>query len=221
LPRSSEYAIEPLDQIGQGTWLKCCKQHRNGSQRLRFAAPTQDDPLFSKEMRQLESMRKELLRRYGESFDQAYGWAAYLFKDGRIGPMRLASTLDMEHGRPDYIAQSHELHPTAWGWELNLELSGQVSSWRLTGLAEPANASMIRLAQIMSDTLTDGRTGASVNYYDMVGISTVFQLVEEAEHAFVDAETIADSRIEVEAVHPQPRPMRPSNGWESTSETEG
>jgi hypothetical protein len=173
---------------------------------------TGEDPLPADEVEAIERARVELVARYGQGFDQSYGWAAPLFEGGRLSPARLASTVDMEHGRPDYVAHSHHVHPTALGGELNMEVGGQVASWRLSGLAEPANSTMVRLAQVLSDTLTHGRTGV-VNHYDMLGLSTVFQLVEEAEKAFLDAEQVAAARISVEVIRPEPPPMRPSHEW--------
>jgi hypothetical protein len=179
----------------------------------RLSAPVTELGWTPEAMKDLSSKVSSLDAQYGAGFNQPYGWAESLFSGGRIGPMRLATLVNMEEGRPDYRIHSHDLHPTAWGGELNLEVGGQVSSWRLTGLAGPAIATLIPLAQIVADTLKKGRTGV-VNYYDMLCIAPVFHLVQEAEEVLMDAEAAAAERIKCEPVHPEPPPARPSLDWQ-------
>lgn len=169
-------------------------------------------PLGADEVEPLEDARDELAKEFGEAFCHFYGWAAPLFDRGRISPVRLASKVDMSWGRPDYVAESHDVHATALGAELNMELDGMVGSWRLTGLADPANATMVRLVQVLGDTLVHGRTDV-VNQYDMLGLGAVFRLVEEAEVAFLEAEAAAADRLQRERVHPEPPPMQSSEAW--------
>lgn len=96
------------------------------------------EPLGRESISELEQQRNLLVEAYGEEFGKNYGWAAPLFPGGRIGISRLEKMVNMDFGRPDYIAHSQEIHPTSWGADLNRELGNHVASWRLTGLAEAA-----------------------------------------------------------------------------------
>lgn len=66
---------------------------------------------------------------------------------------------------------------------------------------------MVHLTQVLSDSLVHGRSN-TVNQYDLVGLTAVFRLMEDAENHFVEADSAANERLLREPVHPQPPPMR-------------
>lgn len=196
--------------IDQYLWVQNHQEHAEDLGR---------EPFTADEVKNLTAMRDHLVAEHGAGFGQAYGWAAPLFTSGGgISVLRLAGTVDMDWGRPDYVGDSQEVHPTAWGAELNQELDGQVGSWRLTGLADPANSTMVRLCQVLGDGLVYGRPDV-VNQYDVLGLATAYELVEDAQATFVAAERSAAERIVSDPLRPDPPTMRSAGNWATTPDT--
>ena len=85
-------------------------QHYNGSETW-----NQLDPEVQREIEELETKYKSLLKRYGRTFKEDYGWAESILGIERPNFAQIEQHVEMDHWRPDYRMASDNVHPNARG----------------------------------------------------------------------------------------------------------
>ncbi|MGH9789011.1 MAG: DUF5677 domain-containing protein, partial [Candidatus Acidiferrales bacterium] len=111
----------------------------------------------------LERTRRLLLKRYGNRFDEPYGWANEALRGNGVKVGKRISFRDIEeavglsHWRPYYRLASHSIHPTATFARFNIGVLGEQT--RLLpgpsnyGLADPGHGALLSLGQLTTALL--------------------------------------------------------------------
>ncbi|ARS52301.1 DUF5677 domain-containing protein [Kushneria konosiri] len=129
------------------------REHKKYENRLQEKGPSQA------EIDDCKKEYDELIRRYGKSFSQLYGWAAHIFPSHqRVGFAAIEKNVGLDHMRPYYKWASQNIHASSKGMTSRLGLCearhdillvGQSNS----GMTDPAHATAISLYQITTTLL--------------------------------------------------------------------
>jgi hypothetical protein len=151
------------------------------------------EPLGEEEFAEIQQRAEELKARYGPAYKQGYGWAAILTDSGRAPTFRdLERIAGLEYLRPFYGWASHAVHPGSKGLQLNLLTRGE-GSVRLAGptnafLADPGHGALRALLHVTTVLLIHGRQGSAQHFENLIIISALTRLVDEAGEVFLQAE---------------------------------
>jgi hypothetical protein len=118
-----------------------------------------DDPISQAEMDSITAIRGELIKRFGDSYKNNYGWAASALNkyDPKFADIEENSGLD--HLRPYYKLASHNVHANPKGVMFRMGLVGNTPNILLAGpsnfgFTDPAQGTAISLGQITITLLT-------------------------------------------------------------------
>ncbi|MFQ5853214.1 MAG: DUF5677 domain-containing protein [Candidatus Binatia bacterium] len=146
------------------------------------------EPLSEEEFKKIEANYQFLIARFGLSYRNEYGWAASLL--GRQDPTLkdLEQHVGLAHLRPFYKMASHNVHanPKSVFFKLGLCPSSQdilLAGPSNTGLADPAHATAISLAQITVALLT-----TKLNIDRLVTCQILTKLEHEIGEEFLTAQ---------------------------------
>lgn len=170
-----------------------------------------DDPGDQETLRWLEGEVASLCDEFGPSFRGPNGWAAALLANPRPKFRDLEDLAGLGDWREVYIEASHAVHPSALGSRMNMEEGGMVTSWRLSGLADPAISALGSLCHLVATVFT---SPDDVNTMDLVAMSALVTMSETAQDSLRAASVRADDVLASERVHPEPawRRDRPDRG---------
>lgn len=164
---------------------------------LGYLAAHHPDELSDRDRENLAALEKDrdrLIEKYGRRFAMPYGWAAHLISpDRRPGLRPLEELADLQGWLPSYIGSSQAVHPTSWSSVLNMEGPVIVTSWRTTGLGNPALNVLPALHHLVWLLFT---LDEDLNALDMLIVQVLGLIREEAEAAFLDAHTVAEAALE-------------------------
>lgn len=146
------------------------------------------EPFSDDEMRALSQEHAQAVRRFPD-LDAKNGWANGLGGHRHPTFEQLEELVGLAHLRPFYDLASHEVHANAKGTRLNVLTRG-ARAYKSTGssdagLAEPGQMALISLNQATAAMLDSRR---DVPPSDLLGLQGINQLLDEACHAFADAE---------------------------------
>lgn len=111
------------------------------------------------EIAKCKQERDKLVDKYGKSYADGYGWAAYLFQNsGRITFDLIEKDVNLDHMRPYYKWASQNIHASSKGMRNRLGLCDTKEDLLLagassSGMADPAHAAAISLNQITNTLL--------------------------------------------------------------------
>lgn len=151
------------------------------------------EPLDQAVVDRLVTQRDNLIRRFGKSFRNQFGWAAPFF-DTNSDPnfSELERGIGMEHRRPHYALASHRVHPGAKGNALNVLRRGPdemiLTGPTNIGLTDPAHSTLISLHQITTNLLIHGRPNLGTEPMRVIILQVLEKLVEEAGDSFLAVE---------------------------------
>ena len=149
----------------------------------------------------LEAEVETLCADFGPAFRNANGWAAELLGNPKPKFRDLEDLAGLGGWRGTYVESSHAIHPSALAARWNVEEGGSVTSWRLSGLADPAISTLGSLVRLVATVFN---APDDVNTMDLVTMSTLAKMSAEAQEAFHEAEARAADKLASERVHPEP-----------------
>jgi hypothetical protein len=155
------------------------------------------EPLPVEELAEIEQTANDLKARYGKEYKEPYGWAAILTKTGRAPSLRdLERMAGLEHLRPFYGWASHAVHPGSKAIQLNIFTRAD-GSVRLAGptnafLADPGHGALLALLHVTTVLLVHGRKASARHFEQLVIISALKTLVDDAGDAFLEAEKLLE-----------------------------
>lgn len=190
-----------------GLELSRCYLDHIAVDQLDYMRHLPDDQLSDRDRRvtrELEQRVQHLVERHGPAFGRPNGWACHLVAGAKAAPSfrKLEELAELDHWRPLYKEGSQAIHPTSWSALVNMEQGGMVTSWRMTGLADPANAALTSLTHLLSTVLL---AADLENQADLLYVNTVRQLADEVQETMVEAEAAAQDLVATRPVHPEPR----------------
>jgi hypothetical protein len=117
------------------------------------------EPLTNQELSTLQSSRQRLIDRFGDSYKNNYGWAAYALGKDNPTFSDIEEAIGLGHWRPHYKLASHNVHanPKGVSFKLGLYPSDQqllLAGASDTGFADPGHSTTISLLQITTSLLT-------------------------------------------------------------------
>jgi hypothetical protein len=146
------------------------------------------------EMKSFQEAHNHFIAKYGDSFAQDYGWADEALDKldpthgGKATFSRLEQAVDLDHWRPYYGMASYGVHANTKGITFNLGLSNQskvmLAGPSNAGLADPGQSACLSLAQATAALLS---YKSEPNFSNVLQLKVIFQLVKEAEDAFIEA----------------------------------
>ena len=146
------------------------------------------ESLSQKELDELKIQRDQLVRQFGKSFKENYGWAASTLGKNRPTLQDIEESVGLEHWRPYYGMASHNVHANAHGGYFRLGLSDQANEVLLAGpsnmgLADPGHSTAISLCQVTTVLLT-----TEPNLDSIVIPKLLLKLEQEIGEAFLQAD---------------------------------
>lgn len=132
---------------------KAALQYQRHSSRLGY------QPLSKTELLTLESSYRKLLDRFGSSYANNYGWAAYALGKDKPTFNDIEEATGLGHWRPHYKLASHNVHANPKGVLFKLGITPKSQESLLagpsdTGFADPAHGMAVSLLQITTSLLT-------------------------------------------------------------------
>jgi hypothetical protein len=132
---------------------KAALQYQRHSSRFGY------QPLTKTELLTLESSYQKLLDRFGNSYANNYGWAAYALGKDKPTFNDIEEATRLGHWRPHYKLASHNVHANPKGVLFKLGITPKSQELLLagpsdTGFADPAHGMAISLLQITTSLLT-------------------------------------------------------------------
>ena len=144
------------------------------------------EPLSKEEFNSLKVQRDELIARFGEAFQNDYGWASSVIGNDRPTMRGIEQHVQLDHLRPYYRMASDNVHPNSHGAHFRLGLhSSQQDEVLLAGpsdvgLADPGHSTAISLLQITINLL------ATRSAFDcVVTMKILAELTDEVGEAFL------------------------------------
>lgn len=156
----------------------------------KYAVRFEYEPIPHDEMQSRRKLREELVKRFGQPFENPYGWAVPLFKNNSNPKFRdLEECAELDHMRPHYGWASHRIHAGAKGAALNILTRGSESVYLAgptnAGLAAPGHGTLISLLQVTTDLVLLGRPSAAESPHATAMVIALAQLVDEAGAEFL------------------------------------
>lgn len=156
-------------------------------------------PLTEGDWKELRKARDTVLKKYGEDFDEDYGWAAAALKKRRPKFADLQSAVELDHWKSDYKFASHNVHAGSKGISFRLSSpdSDQVISGASDfGLCEPGQNTAISIAQTSTVIVQLAPT-----LERLAMAKTLGALCEEIGYEFLEAhnrivESLNDTEVE-------------------------
>ncbi|MCM1987367.1 DUF5677 domain-containing protein [Methanococcoides seepicolus] len=126
---------------------KAMRQYQKHAEKLGYA------PHSEEEIENTRKARDNLIKRFGKSFGNQYGWAAGVLKINSIKFSNLEKEIGFEHMRPYYKLGSHSIHAESKGFFFDIGLPEGKKDIMMAGpsnmgLADPGNLMAISLYQI-------------------------------------------------------------------------
>jgi hypothetical protein len=149
----------------------------------------------------LEAEVETLCADFGPAFRNANGWASEMLGNPKPKFRDLEDLAGLGGWRGIYVESGHAIHPSALAARWNIEEGGSVTSWRLSGLADPAISSLGSLVHLVATVFN---APDDVNTMDLVTMSTLAKMRDEAQEAFHEAADRAADKLASERVHPEP-----------------
>ena len=110
------------------------------------------DKFSTDEVNNIERIRNELIKKYGDSYDNQYGWAAETLKNRKPSFYDIEKASGLGHWRPYYRMASHNIHANPKGALFRLGLSSDANTLLAGpsnyGLADPAQDITISILQV-------------------------------------------------------------------------
>ncbi len=163
------------------------QRHKSARLHQEYAERINEDPLTREEFERLESEHQELVRRFGKSFKEEYGWAASVAGNERPTFVNIEKLADVDHMRPYYRMASINVHAGSHGayfrlgQGLSTENRSLLAGPSILGLADPGHATAISLCQTTVSLLA---TRSTVSY--LVVSRILMKMQDEIGEAFLD-----------------------------------
>ena len=173
------------------------QRHKSARLHQKYAERIGDEPLSKEEVEQLESKCEELVRRFGKSFKQDYGWAASVTGNEPPTFVNIEKRADVDHMRPYYRMASVNVHAGAHGAYFRLgqgiSLGNEIllAGPSMFGLADPGHATAISLLQTTLSLLT---TRPTMHY--LVVSRTLMKLEKEIGNSLLKVHNELESSID-------------------------
>ena len=152
------------------------------------------EPIPEDEISALREERNRLVKRFGSSFKEDYGWAAKVTQPRKPSMAVIEKCAGLEHWRPYYRLASHNVHPNSHGTYFRIGLVSHqedviLAGPTIAGLADPGNSTAISLHLITSVLLATRPT------MDYTVYSFVLQkLSHEIADSFLDAHLMVEEQ---------------------------
>lgn len=145
-------------------------------------------------MAKFESDKLAMNHKYGNSFNQEYGWAASVLPSGQSGLAAIERHAGLDHWRPYYKMACHAIHGGAQGLNFALGNSKTGSQAPLTGasdlgLLDPAQCTAISLGLVTAALFTH-----RPNLDSLVATEVVRLLGEDVTEQFASAHDALEGR---------------------------
>lgn len=171
------------------------KQYKEYSARLHCK------PLQEEEERDAINLKNFLVEKYGESFENLYGWASKELNKSRPKFADIEKAVGIEYMRPYYKMASNAVHAESNGTFFNIGLSKSADEKILlagpsdSGLADPGSGTAVAL-NLMNAILITSRPTAE----NLIILQATSMLVTEINEAFLEAHKFIEEQTEGKAL---------------------
>jgi len=160
---------------------KLAREHRDVEGRIN------EEPISQEEFEKLETLRNDLVSRFGKSFKGDYGWAASELGVARPTFRTIEKHTDLDHWRPYFMTASDNIHANSHGTTHRLGLYMASEKVLLAGpsnarLADPGHSTAISLC-LVTTILLSTRTSLDV----IVVLRMLASLLDEVGDTFLRA----------------------------------
>ena len=161
---------------------KAAKLYQKNCNRLGY------EPLSSDEIDNLEKTYQNAKHQFGSSFTKNYGWAATIISKDRISFSDIEEKVEMEHMRSYYKLASNNVHanPKSVFYRLGLLPANEdilLAGPSNTGLADPANGTLLSITQITIRLLSH-----ETNLDGIVASEALLCLSDDIQKAFTETQ---------------------------------
>ncbi|AKB33046.1 hypothetical protein MSSIH_2356 [Methanosarcina siciliae HI350] len=171
------------------------KQYKEYASRLRY------EPLQEEEERDAINLKNSLIEKYGESFENLYGWASKELNKSRPRFADIEKAVGTEYMRPYYKMASNAVHAESNGTFFNIGLSKSAEEKILlagpsdSGLADPGSGTAVALNLINAILITSRPTAEN-----LIILQATSMLVNEINEAFLEAHKFIEEQTEGKAL---------------------
>jgi len=172
------------------------KQYKEYSAKLRC------EPLKEEEEKDTINLKNSLIEKYGESFENLYGWASKELNKSRPKFADIEKAVGTEYMRPYYKMASNAIHAESNGTFFNIGLSKSAEEKILlagpsdSGLADPGSGTAVSLNLINAILITSRPTAEN-----LIILQATSLLVDEVDESFLKAHKFIEEQPEGKALH--------------------
>lgn len=166
-----------------------------------YAAKLHCDPLQEEEEKNTINVKNSLIKKYGESFGNLYGWASEELNKERPKFTDIEKAVGFEHMRPYYKMASNAVHSESNGTFFNIGLSQSDKEKILlagpsdSGLADPGSGTAVSLNLINTILITSRPT-----VENLILLQATSMLVNEINEAFLEVHKFIEEQTERKAL---------------------
>jgi hypothetical protein len=156
------------------------------------------EPLTDDELKEISSTKDNLLKRYGNSYNQEYGWAEIVLNKKRPTFRDIEEYVGLEYLRPFYKMACHNIHANPKGvfFKLGLYPAGDeilLAGPSNLGLSDPGQGTALSLLQVTVCLLTSKTTIDGLIICDILK-----RLQEGIEQAFFEINESIEANLSFE-----------------------
>ena len=162
------------------------ERYKLASRHQEYAGRIKEEPPAQEDLNNLKLIRDALVRRFGDSFDADYGWAACAVGKERPTIGDIEQHVDLDQWRPYYRMASDNVHASAHGAYFRLGLNPHADEVLLAGpsdlgLTDPGHSTAISLNHVTIALLNTRSDFDHVVILKLLGL-----LVNEIGKAFLE-----------------------------------
>lgn len=166
-----------------------------------YAAKLKYEPLQEEEEKNAINVKNFLIKKYGESFENLYGWASKELSKPKPKFTDIEKAVGIEHMRPYYKMASNAVHAESNGIFFNIGISKSDEGKILlagpsdSGLADPGSGTALSLNLINSTLITSRPTVENLILFQVTTM-----LVNDINDAFIEVHEFIEEQTEGKAL---------------------